>query len=193
MLLSVGADNFLFLWDIRQNKVIQKLLAHPEPITALDISFDSTMIVTAAYDGYVRLWDTHKATCIKTIVSETGSTSAVSACKLTPNSHYIFIANMNGQLGMYDLQSNLVKAYLGHSNAEYCIDLCLAKMNNLRSGRTALLTGSEDGRLCGWDLMSQKVILNKSMCPEVVQKKPAPASYLAQLKASPMGKSALSA
>ena len=103
MLLSVGADNFLFLWDIRQNKVIQKLLAHPEPISALDISHDSSMIVTAAYDGYVRLWDTHKATCIKTIVSETGSTSAVSACKLTPNSKFVFIANMNGELGMYDL------------------------------------------------------------------------------------------
>lgn len=96
MLLSTGADNTLFLWDIRQNKVIQKLLAHPEPITALDISFDSTMIVTAAYDGYVRLWDTHKASCIKTIVSDTGSTSAVSACKLTPNSQYIYIGNMNG-------------------------------------------------------------------------------------------------
>ena len=26
-----------------------------------------------------------------------------------------------------------------------------------------LLTGSEDGRLVGWDLMSQKVILNKQM------------------------------
>ena len=136
------------------------------------------MIVTAAYDGYVRLWDTHKATCIKTIVSETGSTSAVSAIKLTPNSKYLFIANMNGQLGMYDLQSNLVKAYLGHANSEYCIDLSLAKMDNLRGGRSVLLTGSEDGRLCGWDLLSQKVILNKPMCPEPIKKPPA-ASYLA--------------
>ena len=103
ILLSTGADNFLMIWDIRQNKVIQKLLAHPEPITGLDVSFDSTMIVTAAYDGYVRLWDLHRATCIKTMVAESGSTSAVSACKLTSNSKYILIANMNGQLGLYDL------------------------------------------------------------------------------------------
>ena len=172
--------------------MIQKLLAHPEPITALDISFDSSMIMTAAYDGYVRLWDTHKATCIKTIVSESGSTSAVSACQLTPNSNYLFIANMNGQLGMYDLQSNMMKGYLGHSNSEYCIDICLAKLNNLRSGRSVLLAGSEDGRLCAWDLMSQKVILNKSMCPEPVQKQNAAATYLSQLKASPIGKSTFS-
>jgi len=66
---------------------------------------------------------------------------------------------------MYDLQSNLIKAYLGHSNSEYCIDLCVAKTANLRGGRSVLLTGSEDGRLLGWDLLSQKVILNKQMAP----------------------------
>ena len=70
---------------------------------------------------------------------------------------------MNGQLGLYDLQSNLVKAYLGHQNTEYCIDLCMARVLGLRNGRSVLLTGSEDGRLCGWDMMSQKVILNKQM------------------------------
>ena len=154
MLLSTGSDNTLFIWDIRQNKVIQKIIAHPEPITALDISFDSSMIMTAAYDGYIRLWDTHKAVCIKTIVSETGSTSAVSACKLTPNSKNLFIANMNGQLGLYDLQSNLLKAYMGHKNEEYCIDISLIRLKNLRGGRSVLLTGSEDGKLVGWDLMS---------------------------------------
>ena len=83
-----------------------------------------------------------------------GPTSAVSACRLTPNSQHLFIANMNGQLGLYDLNSNLLKAYLGHSNEEYCIDLCMARTNDLRGGRTILMTGSEDGMLCGWDLMS---------------------------------------
>ena len=95
MVLSTGADNFLFLWDLRQNKVIVKICAHPEPITCLDISHDSTMIVTAAYDGYVRLWDSSKATCMKTLVADSGSTSAVSASKLTPNSKYLYIGTMN--------------------------------------------------------------------------------------------------
>jgi COMPASS component SWD3 len=95
MLLSTGADNYLYFWDVRQNKVIQKILAHPEPITGLDISFDSTMVVTSAYDGYVRLWDTFRSACIKTMVAESGSTSAVSMCKLTDNGKYIFIGTMN--------------------------------------------------------------------------------------------------
>jgi COMPASS component SWD3 len=95
MLLSTGADNYLYFWDIRQNKVIQKILAHPEPITGLDISFDSTMVVTSAYDGYVRLWDTFRSACIKTMVAESGSTSAVSMCKLSNNSKYVFIGTMS--------------------------------------------------------------------------------------------------
>ena len=154
ILLSTGADNLLMLWDVRQNKVIQKLLAHPEPLTGLDISFDSTMIVTAAYDGYVRLWDMHRATCIKTMVADCGSTSAVSAVKLTPNSKYIYIANMNGQLGLYDLEGKLLKAYEGHKNTEYCLELCVPYLSNLRGGRNILMTGSEDSRLVGWDLIS---------------------------------------
>ena len=95
-MLTSGADNFIFFWDIRQNKVIQKILAHPEPLTGLDVSFDSSLVVTSSYDGYVRLWDLHRATCIKTMVAESGSTSAVSAIRLTDNAKYIFIANMNG-------------------------------------------------------------------------------------------------
>lgn len=74
---------------------------------------------------------------------------------------------MNGQLGLYDLHANMVKSYLGHTNSEYCIDLCVAKTTGLRQGRSVLLTGSEDGRLCGWDMMSQKVILNKTMTPPI--------------------------
>ena len=130
------------------------MLAHPEPLTGLDISFDSTMIVTSAHDGYVRLWDLHKATCIKTMVAETGSTSAVSSIKLTPNSKYIYIANMNGNLGLYDLTGTLIKAYEGHKNTEYPLELCTPYLSNLRGGRSILMTGSEDGRLVGWDINS---------------------------------------
>ena len=56
---------------------------------------------------------------------------------------------------------NLLKAYEGHANSEYCLELCLQYLPNLRGGRNILMTGSEDGRLVGWDMNSQKVILNK--------------------------------
>jgi WD40 repeat protein len=160
LLLSTGADNFLYFWDVRQNKVTQKFLAHPEPITGLDISFDSTTVLTSAYDGYVRLWDMYRSSCIKTMVAESGSTSAVSICKLTSNAKYIFIGNMNGALGLYDLDNRLVKAYSGHKNYEYCLDFCIANVD-YKGKRNVIMTGGEDGRLVGWDLNSQKVVVNQ--------------------------------
>jgi len=61
IVLSACADNSMTLWDIRANKQIFKILAHPEPITSIDISADSTLISSSSYDCYVRLWDIVKA------------------------------------------------------------------------------------------------------------------------------------
>jgi COMPASS component SWD3 len=111
------------------------------------------MVVTSAYDGYVRLWDTFRSACIKTMVAESGSTSAVSMCKLTNNGKYIFIGNMNDQLGLYDLDNKLIKQYSGHKNTEYCLDMCIAN-TEFKGNRNLIMTGSEDGRLIAWDLNS---------------------------------------
>ena len=118
------------------------------------------MVVTSAYDGYVRLWDMFRSSCIKTMVAESGSTSAVSICKLSANAKYIFIGNMNDQLGLYDLDGKLVKAYTGHLNTQYCLDFCLANIN-YKGTRNIIMTGSEDGRVVAWDLNSQKVLASR--------------------------------
>jgi COMPASS component SWD3 len=131
--------------------MIRSILTHPEPITGLDISFDSTLIATSAYDGYVRLWDMHKATCIKTMMANCGSKNSISTCKFTPNGESLFIGTMNGELGLYDLHNNLQKAYLGHKNQEAVLDLCLT---NRKETGSFLMGGSEDGRVVGWDLNS---------------------------------------
>lgn len=152
VLLSCGTDNSLILWDIRTNKAIFKILGHPEPISSIDITFDNTMITSSSYDGYVRIWDMLKGTCLKTMVAESGSTSAITLCKLTPNSKYLLFANQNNKLGLYNYQNDLVKQYVGHLNEEYCVDGLFAK--NPDNGQMMILYGSEDGRVCGWDMNS---------------------------------------
>lgn len=109
VLLSCGTDNSLILWDIRTNKAIFKILGHPEPISSIDISFDSTMITSSSYDGLVRLWDMLKGTCLRTMVPESGSTSAIALCKLTPNSKYLLFASMNSKIGLYNYQNEHMK------------------------------------------------------------------------------------
>lgn len=163
VLLSCGTDNSLMLWDIRTNKAVFKILGHPEPITSIDLSFDNTLICSSSHDGYVRLWDMLKATCLKTMVADSGSSSAIGLCKMTPNSKYLLFANLNSRIGMYNYQNELVKQYVGHQNQEYCMEALFVK--NPETQRANILIGGEDGRLTAWDMNSQDVLFQKNIDP----------------------------
>ena len=151
VVLSAGADNTIALWDIRSNKQIFRILAHPEPITSIDISEDSTLISSSSYDCYVRLWDMIKGNCLQTMMADAGSKDPISFCKMTPNnSEHLLFGNMNSTMGLYDYQSQLLKEYCGHKNNSYMIDSIFVKNKN----QWLILSGSEDGNLYAWDLNS---------------------------------------
>lgn len=158
VLLSCGTDNSLILWDLRTTKAIFKILGHPEPITSIDISFDNTLITSSSHDGYVRLWDMLKATCLKTMVAESGSNSGVGICRMTPNSRYLLFGNLNSRMGLYNYQNDLLKQYLGHKNQEYCLEAKFVK--DPRSQRMMVVSGSEDGRICAWDMNTQEMVID---------------------------------
>jgi len=154
VMLSSSADNSIILWDIRTNKAIYKILAHPEPITAIDISPDSTLILSSSYDGLVRFWDMVKGTCLKTMMAESGSNFAVSDCKFAPNGKYFLISSMNEKLGLYNYENEQLKSYTGKQNNNLAIE---AKIVKDSQGQSVVMSGSEDGRLITWDLNSQEV------------------------------------
>ena len=156
IVLSAAADNTISLWDIRANKYIFRILAHPEPITSIDISRDSTVISSSSYDCYVRLWDVIKGACIKTMMADAGSIDPISFCRMNPKtSEYMLFGSMNNTMGLYNYQNDLLKSYKGHSNTLYQIDAKFVK--NKKTGRDMILSGSEDGHVYGWDLNSQNL------------------------------------
>jgi WD40 repeat protein len=156
IVLSAGADNTIALWDIRTNKSIFRILAHPEPITSIDISDDSTLISSSSYDCYVRFWDMLKGQCLKTMMADAGSKDPISFCKMTPfNSEYLLFGSMNSSLGLYNYQNDLLKEYKGHMNESYQIDALFVR--NKKTKKYVILCGSEDGFLYGWDLNSQRL------------------------------------
>lgn len=102
------------LFDVRSNKSIFRIAAHPEPITSIDISMDSTLISSSSYDCYVRLWDM-RAHCLKTMMADAGSKSQISFCKMNPaTSEYLLIGSMNSTIGLYNYKNDLLKMYKGH-------------------------------------------------------------------------------
>ena len=144
------------LWDVRSNKQIFRILAHPEPITSIDISTDSSLISSSSYDCYVRLWDMIKGQFLKTMMADAGSKDPISFCRMTPNhSQYLLFGNINSTMGLYNYQSELIKDYKGHVNNQYLIDAKFFK--NKETGKYLIMSGSEDGTIYGWDMNSQRL------------------------------------
>jgi WD40 repeat protein len=116
------------MWDVRSNKLIFKIQTHPEPITSIDISSDSTLISSSSYDCYVRLWDVFKGQCIKTMMPDDGSIHPISFSRFTPKtSQHMLFGIMNSTIGLYDYESRLLKTYKGHLNEALQIDAKFVK------------------------------------------------------------------
>ena len=62
---------------------------------------------------------------------------------------------------MYNYQNDLLKQYLGHKNQEYCLDAKFVK--DPRSQRMIIVSGSEDGRICGWDMNNQEMVIDSKI------------------------------
>lgn len=106
-----------------------------------------------------------KGNCLKTMVAESGSNSAIGLCKMTPNSRYLMFANLNNRIGIYNFQNELVKQYLGHKNQESLIEGMFVK--DRHTGKMKVVYGGEDGKITGWDMNSQDVIFRSQVEPKL--------------------------
>lgn len=52
LLVCGTSDSQILLWDMRSRNMIYQLLSHSEPLTSVAFSPDSTIILSASYDGF---------------------------------------------------------------------------------------------------------------------------------------------
>ena len=70
-LISSSGDRTCGQWDVATGKELRdKVLKHPEWVSAMSMSADGTMVLTACDDGYARLWRLADASEIVSIQSE---------------------------------------------------------------------------------------------------------------------------
>jgi WD40 repeat protein len=51
----------LMVWDLQRGEALHRFRAHPGPITAIECNNSSNVIITAATDGFVKIWDPRSA------------------------------------------------------------------------------------------------------------------------------------
>jgi len=161
ILVSGSYDEAVFLWDVRRARVMRSLPAHSDPVAGIDVVHDGTLIVSCALDGLVRVWDTHSGQCLRTLVHE--DNPPATCVKFSPNGKYILAWTLDGCVRMWNyVESRVVKTFQGHVNKKYSLSGCFGFYGppdvKYSPPLCFAVSGSEDGAILCWDLISKNIL-----------------------------------
>lgn len=179
MLVSSSYDEAVYLWDVRSGVLLRSLPAHSDPVGGVDFVRDGTLIVSCSSDGLIRVWDTATGQCLRTFFHE--DTPPVVSVRFSPNGRYIIAWMLDSCVRMWNyVEGRCVKTYQGHINQKYSLSGafgtyggCSGGPNDekeedadgqnpvekiIRSRRAFVTSGSEDGFILLWDVVSKKIL-----------------------------------
>lgn len=143
--LSEGPDR-LQMREIDTKKIVRTFEGHTETISSLQLSQDGRRLLTASWDGSIRLWD------IATGLMErkfTGTRGAVHTAIFNPSEKFIFTAGADRTVRMWETATGkIVKTLVGHQGEVTSLQLT--------SDEKMLISHSLDGATKFWDLTSDK-------------------------------------
>ncbi|KAJ5138896.1 uncharacterized protein N7515_003744 [Penicillium bovifimosum] len=161
ILVSGSYDEAVFMWDVRRAQVMRSLPAHSDPVAGIDVVHDGTLIVSCALDGLIRIWDTHSGQCLRTLVME--DNPPATCVKFSPNGKYVLAWTLDGCIRMWSyVESRVVKTFQGHVNQKYSLSGCFGTYGprdvNYQPPLCFAVSGSEDGSILFWDIVSKQVL-----------------------------------
>ncbi|PWY78215.1 WD40 repeat-like protein [Aspergillus heteromorphus CBS 117.55] len=158
MLVSGSYDEAVFLWDVRSARVMRSLPAHSDPVGGIDVVWDGTLVASCATDGLIRIWDTATGQCLRTLVHE--DNPPVTAVKFSPNGKYVLAWSLDDCVRLWDyVEGRCIKTYQGHANRKYSLQGGFGVYGVSGAPVHAFaVSGSEDGAVLCWDVVSKQVL-----------------------------------
>lgn len=104
MLVTANDNHTISLYDTRDYKPIKTFVAHSNPITALDISENSHMLITGDLEGSMRLWDLQTFRCIQELsVHRKKYDESILDIKIDPESRIVATAGADSTIRLFSL------------------------------------------------------------------------------------------
>jgi WD40 repeat protein len=147
------------IWSVINGKQVATLQGHLEAVTAVRFFADGKRLLTASYDGTVRIWDISSGKELHryALPGENFLDTDVSA-----NGNYIAAASKSNSAFVWDAASaKLIATFRGLESGSNGIGgTVLLRMASLRfsADGSRLLTGSDDGMVREWSLGSQQEV-----------------------------------
>lgn len=160
MLVSGSYDEAIFLWDVRAGRMMRQLPAHSDPVGGADFVRDGTMVCSCSSDGLIRIWDSSTGQCLRTFVDE--DRRPVTSVRWTPNGRYLVAWTLDSSIRLWRYTDGAcLKTYQGHVNQEYSLGGTMGDYyaNGQRGAPEGFLaSGSEDGDVVIWDVISKDLL-----------------------------------
>ncbi|EZA59260.1 WD repeat domain-containing protein [Ooceraea biroi] len=152
MIVSGSRDNSVMCWDGRSKsqEAVQCLSDAKDSISSVRVSDHE--ILSASFDGKVRTYDIRVGELCADYVGD-----AVTCASFTRDGQCLVVSCADDVVRLIDKDSGeLLGEFTGHTGK----DLCLESSVDYHDSK--ILSGSADGKLWIWDLVSQKVVAKLS-------------------------------
>lgn len=138
--------NVLQMREIDTQKIVRTFEGHTETISSLQVSQDGKKLLTASWDGTIRLWDVSTGLADKKFVGHVGAVHTAIFCNQERN---MFTAGADRVIRYWDVATGKVlKSYEGHSAEVTSLQLT--------TDEKMLISHSLDGTTKFWNLSSGK-------------------------------------
>ncbi|CCJ29548.1 unnamed protein product, partial [Pneumocystis jirovecii] len=160
VLASGSFDSSVRLWDCKSSShtPIQVLEDGKDSISSVLIA--NHEIVTGSVDGRVRTYDLRRGQLYTDVIGQ-----PVTSVQQSNDGNCLLISTLDSKIRLIDkCNGGLLQTFEGHVNSEYRVRSCFGQTEKM------IISGSEDGRICVWDLLEAKLIYQLQSAPKNSQR-----------------------
>jgi WD40 repeat protein len=97
-------DNTIRLWNFKTGQQIGNLTGHSDTVTAIAISPDRQILVSASWDNTIKVWDLHTGNQRQTLFTDYSSSLNLHPIAISPGGQ-ILASESHGSIGIWSLRS----------------------------------------------------------------------------------------
>ncbi|KAI9461632.1 ribosome biogenesis protein Sqt1 [Lactarius psammicola] len=169
VLLAGSNDSTVWLWQLPSGSIMQVFAGHTGPVQCGDFTPDGKRIVTACGDNTLIYWDPRSPTPLFKLTGQDArfDLGGITSLAVNPASTVTVVGGANGGVRVVSLsKGEVISALGGHTEEQSVEAIVFVNIVGAADGSSAptgsagagtVVTGATDGRVCIWDLNTNRL------------------------------------